>query len=130
MKVKNEIIYTALPIINDLAEKPMQISLVAKMLRLADDLHKECNFIDIQRRNIIEKYGKKDENNQLIIEDGNVTFDKENVELAQNDLNELSELETEIMDRNITEDELLQSNIELTMSQFAILENFIHKNEE
>lgn len=129
MKIKNEIIYAALPIINELAEKPMRVSLVVKMLRLADDLRKECEFIDSQRHNIIEKYGKKDENGVLIIEDNNVSFDKENIELAQNDLNELSEIETEIIDRNITEDELLQSNIELTMGQFTILQNFLHKEE-
>lgn len=130
MKIKNEIIYAALPIINELAEKPMRVSLVVKMLRLADDLRKECEFIDTQRRNIIEKYGKKDENNQLIIENNSVSFEEENAELAQNDLKELSEIETEIIDRNITEEELLQSNIELTMGQFTILQNFLHKNEE
>lgn len=130
MKIKNEIIYAALPIINELAEKPMRVSLVVKMLRLADDLRKECEFIDTQRRNIIEKYGKKDENDQLIIENNGVSFEGENIELAQNDLNELVELETEIIDRNITEDELLQSNIELTMNQLSILKNFFHKDEE
>lgn len=130
MKIKNEIIYAALPIINELAEKPMRVSLVVKMLRLADDLRKECEFIDSQRHSIIEKYGKKDENGVLIVEDNNVSFDKENIELAQNDLNELSEIETEIIDRNITEEELLQSNIELTMGQFTILKNFLHKDKE
>ena len=129
MKVKNEIIYAALPIINELAEKPMKVGLVVKMLRLAEDLRKECEFIDSQRYNIIEKYGKKDENGVLIIENNNVSFEKENVKSAQNDLNELSEIETEIIDRNITEEELLQSNIELTMGQFTILKNFLHKDE-
>ena len=129
MKVKAEIIYSGLSIINELAEKPMQVSLAAKMLRLADDLQKECNFIDKQRRDIIEKYGKKDESGELIINDGNVNFEDENIELVENELNELSELEIDIKDREITENELIKSNLELTMGQLSILKNFIHTND-
>lgn len=129
MKIKAGIIYSALPIINELAEKPMQVSLVAKMLRLADDLQKECNFIDKQRKDIIEKYGKKDESGELIIENGNVTFEGENVKLVEDELNELGELEIDIKDREINEDDLTKNNIELTMAQFSIFKNFIHTNE-
>lgn len=129
MKVKCSIILNAVQIINELAEKPMKISLAAKLLRLGDDLQKESDFVDKQRRTIIEKYGKKDENGQLIIEEGSVSFEGENAELAQNDLRELSELEFEITDRNITQKDLEDNNIELTLNQLAILENFYHKEE-
>lgn len=129
MKVKCSIILNAVQIINELAEKPMKISLAAKLLRLSDDLQKESDFIDKQRRTIIEKYGKKDENGQLIIEEGSVNFEGENVNKAQEEFKDLSELELEITDRNITQKDLEDNNIELTLGQLAILENFYHKEE-
>lgn len=128
MKVKSGIIYNAFQIIIELSEKPMKVSLAAKLLRLTDDLRRESEFIEKQRKNIIEKYGKKDEFGELIIKDGIVNFEGNNAELVQNELNELSELEIEITDRFITEEELEQNNIELTISQFNILNNFLHKD--
>ena len=62
MKVKCKDIYNGLQFINNLAEKPMKVSLIAKLLRLSSDLQKESEFIDKQRRDIIERYGRKDEN--------------------------------------------------------------------
>lgn len=130
MKVKSGIIYNAFQTIMELSEKPMKVSLAAKLLRLIDDLRKESEFIEKQRKSIIEKYGKKDEFGELIIKDGIVNFEGNNAELVQNELNELSELEIEITDRFITEEELEQNNIELTINQFNILNNFLHKEYE
>ena len=130
MKVKSGIIVNGLQTILNLSEKSMPIKLTAKLLRLADDLTKENNFIEKQRRDIIEKYGDKDENGELIITNGNVTFSNENLLKAQEDLNELSNLEVDIIDREITENELENANLELTMNQFAILRNFLHSEEE
>lgn len=128
MKIKAGIVYNALQIINELAEKPMKVSLVAKMLRLSNELEKENQLIEKQRREILEKYGKKDENGQLIIDqNGNISFENEDIEKVQNELNELSELEIDITDREITQEELENNNLELTINQFVILNNFIHK---
>ena len=128
MKVKAGIIYNAVQIIDELSEKPMKVALIAKLLRLSDELQKENQLIEKQRREIIEKYGKKDENEQLIIdENGNVSFENENIEKVQNELYELSELEIDITDRKITQEELEDNNLELTINQFIILNNFIHK---
>lgn len=128
MKVKAGIVYNALDVINEISEKPMKVSLIAKLLRLSDELEKENRLIEKQRKEILQKYGKKDENGQLIIsEDGNISFENEEFEKVQNELYELSELEIEITDREITQEELENSNLELTISQFATLNNFIHK---
>ena len=127
MKIKSGVINNGLQSIMDLSEKPMPIALAAKLLRLADDLSKENTYIEKQRISIIEKYGDKDENGQLKIIDGQVTFSNDNAEKAQQELNELSELEIEIPNRNITENELMNSGLELTLSQFAALREFIQE---
>ena len=128
MKVKVGIIYNAIQVIDELSEKPMKVSLVAKLLRLSDELQKENQLVEKQRIEILEKYGKKDENGQLIIdENNNVNFENDNIEKVQKELYDLSELEIEITDREITEEELENNNLELTMNQFIILSNFIHK---
>lgn len=128
MKVKSAIIVNGLQTILSLAEKPMPVSLAAKMLRLANDLNKENDLIEKQRRLILEKYGDKDEQGQLVINNGNVSFkENNNLQAAQNELNELANLEVEIIDRNITEDELIKANLELTLNQLSVLQNFIQE---
>ena len=128
MKVKSAIIVNGLQTILSLAEKPMPVSLAAKMVRLANDLNKENELIEKQRRLILEKYGDKDEQGQLVINNGNVSFkENNNLQAAQNELNELANLEVEITDRNITEDELIKANLELTLNQLSVLQNFIQK---
>lgn len=128
MKIKSAIIVNGLQTILSLAEKPMPVSLAAKMLRLANDLNKENDLIEKQRRLILEKYGDKDGQGQLVINNGNVSFkENNNLQAAQNELNELANLEVEITDRNITEDELIKANLELTLNQLSVLQNFIQE---
>ena len=126
MKVKSAIIANGLQTITTVAEKPMPVSLATKLLRLAQDLAKENYIIEKQRRLIIEKYADKDEQGQLIVNNGNVSFNKDNAaKEAQDELNELANLEVDIVDRGITEEDLVNANLQLTMSQFAVLKNFI-----
>ena len=130
MKVKCGIIYNALQTIIELSEKPMKVSLAGKFLRLSDDLQKENNYIDKQRRDSILRYAEKDENDNPIIENNNVKIKDNEIEQAQNELNELSELEVEIPDRMITEEELEASNLQLSINQLGKIKNFLHKDEE
>lgn len=128
MKVKAGIINNGLQTIIDISEKPMPIKLTAKLLRLADELTKENVFIEKQRMDIIEKYGDKNEQGELNIKNGNVTFkNRDSAEQVQKELNELSDLEVEITDREITEEELMESGLELTITQYAALKEFLHK---
>lgn len=128
MKVKAALISNGLQTIIELAERPMPVSLAAKMLRLADDLQKENEIIEKQRRLIIEKYADKDEEGKLIINQGNVSFkNNQTTQQAQAELDELANLDIEIMDREITEEELSNANLQITMSQFAALRCFIQE---
>ena len=129
MKIKSGTIYNAIETINEIAEKPMRVGLAAKFLRLADDLQRENKYTDKQRREILMKYGIKDENGEVIIEDGNIKFAPEDIDTVQKELQELSDVEVEIQDRNITEEELENSNIELTIKQLVALREFFHKEE-
>ena len=130
MKVKAAYIADGLQTLVAFAEKPMPVALAAKMLRLVEDLQKEGKLIEKQRKLIIEKYATKDDKGQLIVTDGNVSFkDTTTSQQAQVELDELANLEVEIKDRNITEDELVKANLQLTMSQFAALKNFLHVEE-
>jgi len=131
LKVKSGIIVNGLQTIIDLAEKPMPVSLAAKMLRLAENLNKENELIEKQRRLILEKYADKDSNGTLIVNNGNVSFnDNTNLTAAQKELDELANLEVEITDRGITENELSKANLQLTISQLAVLNNFLHTEEK
>ena len=130
MKVKAAYIAEGLQTLVAFAEKPMPVALAAKMLRLVEDLQKEGKLIEKQRKLVIEKYATKDDKGQLIVTDGNVSFkDTITSQQAQVELDELANLEVEIEDRDITEDELVKANLQITMSQFAALKNFLHVEE-
>jgi len=128
LKVKSTIITNGLQTISSFSEKPMPVSLTAKLLRLTEDLVKENDIIEKQRQLIIEKYADKDEQGQLIINDGNVSFKEDDaMKKAQEELNELANLEIDIIDRGITEEDLINANLQLTINQLAILKNFIEE---
>lgn len=129
MKVKCGTIYNAIGTINELAEKPMKVSLAAKFLRLSDDLQRESGYIDRQRRDIIMKYAEKDENDNPIIENDNVKIKEGTYQEAQDELNELSNFEVEIPDRMITEEELEVADLQLTINQLSKIREFFHKEE-
>lgn len=130
MKIKSGVVLNGLQLINEIAEKPMKVSLAAKFLRLIDDLQKENNYIDKQRREIILKYCEKNENGEPIIQEDNVIFSPGNTIIVQKELQELSDVEVDIIDRNITEKDLAESNLELTIKQMLILKEFFHKEDE
>ena len=127
MKVNCGTIYSGLQTIIDLSEKPMKVSLAAKLLRLSNDLTEETKLIEKQRNDLLERYGRKDQDGKLIIENGKISFEDKDIEKIQNEFNELSNLEIEIPNRNITEEEIENSGLELTLNQLSILNNFIEK---
>lgn len=106
-----------------LMQQSFKGSLAFKIARLARELDKEMQTFNNEKMKIITKYGKKDENGQLAIDDnGNVRFD-------QNQINELNEEFNSLMDTEleINADELPMDSIdefELTPREVIDLEKF------
>ena len=98
-------------------------SLAFKIARLARELEKEMQTFNDERMKIIRKYGKKDENGELIIdENGNVNFDTDKINDLNSEFNSLLETELEINADKLPVDSI--DEFELTPQEVIDLEKF------
>ncbi len=108
---------------NKLMQQPFKGSLAFKIARLARELEKEMQTFNNERMKIIRKYGKKDENGELIIdENGNVNFDTDKINELNNEFNSLLETELEINADKLPMDSI--DEFELTPQEVIGIEKF------
>jgi hypothetical protein len=108
---------------NKLMQQPFKGSLAFKIARLARELEKEMQTFNDERMKIIRKYGKKDENGELIVgEDGNVSFENDKINDLNSEFNSLLETELEINADKLPMDSI--DEFELTPQEIIGLEKF------
>lgn len=108
---------------NDVSTK-MPVKVAYKIMKILSSIEKEEEFFNSKMREIIDEYGKKDEQgNPVFTESGGVEI-KEGVEGECNQkVAELNSLEIEISDLKLTLDEL--DGIELTPREIYALDPII-----
>ena len=97
--------------LSSLKEKEMPIRLSYKFTVILDKIDCEYNFFISEMRKIINKYGLKDENGELVQENGNIKINPDSFGLAEKALQELHETEITLPEVNFTLDELESLNI-------------------
>lgn len=100
--------------LSSLKEKEMPIRLSYKFTLILDKIDCEYNFFISEMRKIINKYGLKDEQGELVQENGNIKINPDSINLAEKALQELHETEITLPDVNFTLDELETLNIKPT----------------
>ena len=109
MKLGNiESLYNTL---SSLKEKEMPIRLSYKFTLLLDKIDCDYNFFISEMRKIINKYGLKDDQGELVQENGNIKINPDSFALAEKALEELHETEIKLPDVTLTLDELESLNI-------------------
>ena len=109
MKLGNiEALYNTL---SSLKEKEMPIRLSYKFTLLLDKIDCDYNFFISEMRKIINKYGLKDDQGELVQENGNIKINPDSFALAEKALEELHETEIKLPDVTLTLDELESLNI-------------------
>lgn len=104
-------------VLNEHANEPIPTMLAYKILKFMKASDTEGAFYDEKLKEIIDKYGKKDENGKPLYSDGKVSIEKESIEECQKAIAELGDTEVELP--NIT------FNIqELTPIVFTVAELF------
>ena len=99
---------------------------VARLLKAAD---KEIQEFNETRLKLIQKYGEKDENGELITDDkGNCKILPDSLDSFSTELNELVNSEIELNVNKIAIDDL--DSISFTPADMNSLENFIDFGEE
>lgn len=98
-------------------------SLAFKIARLARELDKEMTTFNEERQKLFQKYGEKDENGELVIDENNIIkFPSENIDLINEELNSLLSTEVEVNADKLPVNEVDQ--FELTPQQMMNIEMF------
>ena len=109
-----------IPVLKELLEKPFKGAIAFKLARLVRELDKESSLFEFSRQKIAEKYGLRDENNNLITdEEGNIKLQQDKINLCNEEMMNL--LNTEI---TISADKIPMSafeDIEITPTQAIII---------
>ena len=129
IKVKMITLLNSTEALQNLAKKDLKARLalrVSKLLKAADT---EIQSFNDARMNLIQKYGEKDSNNELIKdEEGNCKIPESNTSTFTNELNELVAEEVEINVNKIKLEDI--EDLEFTPLEMSLLEDFIEDEEK
>lgn len=111
-----------------LSQKDFKAKLAWSISRLLKAAEQEIQEFNDTRMNLINKYGEKGDDGQLVTDDkGNCHIIPENIQEFSNELNELINTEVEI-NANPIDIELLE-DLEFTPTEMSQLEPFINMGE-
>lgn len=109
-----------------LAEKPMKTKSAFKVARLMREIDKEYALFQESRKRLIEKYGEKDQNNELKIdENGNYSVSKENIEIFNRELRDVLETKISLNAELLDIEEF--DNLNFTPTEMVLLAPFIRE---
>lgn len=124
MTIKRIDLINLFPIIEKIKNKIFNVYTQYNFLKLQEYINKEKEIYIKQQASLVEKFGQKNENGEVVIkEDGTVKIKKENVQECEKLLKDINELQIQIPDIYFSLDEL--QNLELTFSELSLLESFI-----
>lgn len=105
----------------ELEAKKMEVGLAYKFLKLGSILDSELKIYEIEMQKILDEYGEKDENNELVLaEDKKSVIIKEDlIPKCKEDLDKLYDFEIEIKDLSFCLEEI--EKLEVTLQQMRIL---------
>lgn len=115
-----EKLYTTLKQLN---EREMPIKISYKFSKIFSQISTDFEFYSKKIQEILSKYGEKDEKGNFIVKDGMVPFQKDYVDLAMKELDELNSIDITLPEYQFSLEEL--EPLSLTPAQVSSLTNFI-----
>ena len=123
IKIKLNDVVNATETLNKIMQQSFKGSLAFKIARLARELDKEMQTFNTERQKIIQKYGEKDENGELKIDEkGLVKFSKTNLKEINEEFNSLLDTDLEINVDKLPIDSI--DNFEITPQEMLQIEVF------
>ena len=117
-------IFNAVPTLREISSKEFPGSVTFKIARLIRELDKEIQLFDEERSKIANKYGEKDENGVLIVQDnGMIKIPDDKIQECNEELQALFNTQVEINANKLSAD--IFDNIEMTPTQAMNLETII-----
>lgn len=102
----------------------LSVGLSYKIYKLCNSIEQEERFFNKKRQDVIDEFGQKDADGQLVIsDDGFVKIQDGKEQDAQKALDELTAIDVDVPNVTFTIDEL--SEIKLSVMDMAVLEGLI-----
>lgn len=128
IEVKLNDVIQSLKILKSISQKTLKGKVNFQLAKILRELNNEYNLFLKSRENLILKYGKK-ENGQLIIDDeGNYGIDKEQLFNFNKELNELLDTNISLNAEKIILEDI--EDIDFTIEQMIALSPFIKEEEQ
>lgn len=117
-------IFNAVPALREISSKEFPGSVTFKIARLIRELDKEIQLFDEERSKIANKYGEKDENGNLVIQEGgNIKILDNKIQDCNEELQALFNTQVEINANKLPVD--IFDSIEMTPTQAMNLESIV-----
>lgn len=129
IKIKMSDLLNATETLQKLSQKELKARLALQISRLLKEGEREIQNFNEVRTNLINKYGEKDENGELVTDENkNCKILNDQIEIFSKELNELVDMEIEINANKIKIADL--ENMDFTPADMAVLEPFMELDEE
>lgn len=117
-------IFNAVPTLREISTKEFPGSVTFKIARLIRELDKEIQLFEEERSKIANKYGEKDENGNLVIQEGgNIKILDNKIQECNEELQALFNTQVEINANKLPVD--IFDSIEMTPTQAMNLEAIV-----
>ena len=117
-------IFNAVPALREISTKEFPGSVTFKIARLIRELDKEIQLFEEERNKIANKYGEKDENGNLVIQEGgNIKILDNKIQDCNEELQALFNTQVEINANKLPVD--IFDSIEMTPTQAMNLEAIV-----
>lgn len=123
MKIKLIDLIQINQIFEKLYDKPLSVKTSYKLMKFAESTQKDIQFFKQNIADLIEKYGEKDKDGNLILIDDNYKIEKDHINDFNAQYKEIQEVEAEIKNFKLSLDEL--KGIKLTPAELYIIKDFI-----
>ena len=128
IEVSLNALMNSVEVMNDLIQKKMKIKVAYKIARLAREIQKEIELFESTRHTLIEKYGIKNENGELVEDkNGGYPIQKEKKDEFLKETNELLNSKISLNVDKLSLKDLEEA--ELTPQQIIKLIDFIEEEE-
>lgn len=108
--------------LNKLAMQPLPLRVAFRLKGITAKVKEEFLKFEEARRAGLQKFGKKGEDGQLLLENDNVQFDQEGLEGFVKELGDLQAVEVEVGQIKLSE---LGDNVEMSVEELMHLEDLI-----
>lgn len=128
MKLTNRKIVNDAMFLSQITQKQLPIKISYSIAKNVSKIEKELEIYNSERKKLLDKYCTKDEDGENVIDENNqLIIDDENLSDWNNSINELLDIEIKIDIHKFKECDLLNSNCEMTPSELMLIDYMIEE---